>query len=116
MLRGPPLFILAIIAFWSVSIAPARAAPGASPAQQTSQQDTDTRPTVVSPSTFLCVSPAGQTTKAQPIPPGKPLEDLCPPGGRLYLSSYTVPPQGLRPIPGARPVESSQQQPPQQPP
>jgi hypothetical protein len=80
MLRGPPLFILAIIALWSVSIAPARAAPGAAPAPQTP------RPVAIHhPTTFICLPPSGPGEQRQPIPPGKTIEDLCPPGEHAYL-------------------------------
>jgi hypothetical protein len=104
MLRGPPLFILAIVALvlcMASVCAPAfAAAPAARPEL----------PAVINADGFVCVSPDGQETKHQPLPPGEKIDALCAPAARLYLTYNPAMLRGLRPIPGARPVEFSQQQ------
>lgn len=86
-------------------IASARAAAPAPAAERGSEL-----PSVISAEGFVCVSPAGQETRRQPIPPGKTPDDLCPAGDRLYLTYNPAMPRGLRPVPAPPPVQSSPQQ------
>jgi|ERR1035437_3820605 hypothetical protein len=57
---------------------------------------------VFHPTTFICDPPAWPGGQRQPIPPGKKIEDLCPPGAHAYLFydpfprlSHIPPPLGL---------------------
>lgn len=78
MFREPTLIIA--LALCLVCLAPARAASGAAPAPQTP------RSLVIHyPRTFICDPPSGPGEQRQPIPPGKKIEDLCPPGAHAYL-------------------------------
>jgi hypothetical protein len=47
---------------------------------------TQTAPRLVfEPATFICDPPVSPGAQPRPIPPGKSLEDVCPPGARAYL-------------------------------
>jgi hypothetical protein len=48
-------------------------------------------PLVFGPTTFFCDPPAWPGAQPRPIPPGKQLKDLCPPGARAYLPGPSVP-------------------------
>lgn len=41
-------------------------------------------PLVFLPTTFICDPPVSPDAQPRPIPPGKQLKDLCPPGARAY--------------------------------
>jgi len=43
------------------------------------------------PRTFICDPPSGPGAQRQPIPPGKKIEDLCPPGAHAMLFLDTSP-------------------------
>jgi hypothetical protein len=70
----------------------------APPAQQEAA-----RPLAIHPKTVVCVFPATPHTKAHeqrgPIPPGKKIEDLCPPGAHVGLFYDPVPHRSHAPPP-----------------
>ena len=74
------------------------------PSREGGTASSEIAPTLIfHPTTFVCVFPGVPNTKAheqpRPIPPGKQLKDLCPPGARAYLPvlhlSHMPPPLGL---------------------
>ena len=58
---------------------------------------------VIHPKTVICFFPATPHTKAHeqrgPIPPGKKIEDLCPPGAHVALFYDPVPHRSHAPLP-----------------
>jgi hypothetical protein len=83
--------------------APHSGAAGNQQASAPPAQQEAARPLVIHPKTVVCVFPATPHTKAheqrRPIPPGKQIKDLCPPGAHVALFYDPFPHRSHVPLP-----------------